>query len=71
MAVKEAQAKSSSERQERKTKVAQSRRMIEDTKRATALAARETTMKIEQLKLIGKAKEEHDKRVKAEEEKKR
>jgi ATPase subunit of ABC transporter with duplicated ATPase domains len=71
MAVKEAQAKSAAERQERRAKIANSKRLIEENRKAVAAQAKEASHRIEQLKLMGRAKEEYDKRAKAEEEKKR
>lgn len=71
MAVKEAQHRSNQERLERKSKIEQSRKLVADSRRAVAQATKETSQKIEQLKLMGKAKEEYDKRTKAEEEKRR
>lgn len=71
MAIKEAQQRSLREREERREKIHHSRKLIEDGKRAAAVATKQTAQQIEQLKLMGKAKEEYDKRNKAEEERKR
>lgn len=71
MAIKESQERSHREREERRLKLKQSKKFIEDNKRAMAEEKRLTSMRFEKIVIENRAQTEMEKRMRAEEEKRK
>ncbi len=69
--IKAVQAKAAVEREERKKKLSESKKMIYDSRKAIADRRKEESKQINELAGSGRFLTEHDKRLKAEEERKR
>lgn len=70
-AIKEAQEKAAREREERKEKISRSRKIIEDAKRALVEEKKQTSVLFERIVVENKMQEEMEKKVRAEDEKRK